>query len=415
MRIFLFAGLVLLYFTVLLRCLRADRLSDWFILGTVHGLAFLTKAFGLPWLSICTAVAVSLLSNKSWQARAARFALAAIVPLITAAGWATVLHSKYGVYTTGSQFRTNLLQWNLGAFRQHHDPPYGLLRNTLPEADEYTVDDPMPPGSWAWTYRVSVSETVPKLIAAEKRNTPSALKELFILATPGGVLAFFWVLTIITAKKGFYPIEWRLIAVIATGGVTLIFAYCMLVFDGRYLVPLIPLVIAVAARFLVAEPSLNHSGWRRISTVLVVFGVVVSFIYPASPYRVLTRDFQTISYEAGALLRQRRSASLVGIGCGPFPEHGVGWEAAYQSAYFGDARLIGTMESLPDAAKRATLTADIGKASPDAILVWGTPADSRYNDLIRSLAGKYPNNSIRRIDDPTFGEAGTILFTRGPS
>lgn len=57
---FLFAALVLVYFIVLLRCVRIDRLQDWFSLGVVHGLAFLAKAFALPWLALCTLAAVAL-------------------------------------------------------------------------------------------------------------------------------------------------------------------------------------------------------------------------------------------------------------------------------------------------------------------------------------------------------------------
>src|SRR6266699_114654 len=68
---FLFSALVLVYFLVLLRCLRNDGLNDWFSLGVVHGLAFLAKAFALPWLALCTSVALAL-SGKPWRTRAAR-------------------------------------------------------------------------------------------------------------------------------------------------------------------------------------------------------------------------------------------------------------------------------------------------------------------------------------------------------
>src|SRR6266851_1464768 len=67
---FLFAGLTLIYFIFLLRCLRNDGLKDWFHLGIVHGLAFLAKAFALPWLALCTLVAL-VVSGKPWETRAA--------------------------------------------------------------------------------------------------------------------------------------------------------------------------------------------------------------------------------------------------------------------------------------------------------------------------------------------------------
>lgn len=39
---------VLVYFLILLECIKKDR--HWQFLGVVHGAAFLTKAFALPWL-----------------------------------------------------------------------------------------------------------------------------------------------------------------------------------------------------------------------------------------------------------------------------------------------------------------------------------------------------------------------------
>ncbi len=47
---FLFAALTLAYFIVLLQCLRTDEKRWWGLLGGVHALAFLAKAFALPWL-----------------------------------------------------------------------------------------------------------------------------------------------------------------------------------------------------------------------------------------------------------------------------------------------------------------------------------------------------------------------------
>ena len=408
---FLFAALALAYFIVLLRCLGTDGLEDWFSLGVLHSLAFLAKAFALPWLALCTAFAL-VLSGKPWKTRPARLALAALMPLMVAAGWATVLHSKYGVYTTGSQFKTNLLQWTLRAYPEHRDRTYALLRNTAKELDEYVVNDPMPPGSWPWTYRVAVKQALPKIILAEGHNVPLVLKELTIVVTPGVLVAFIVILAILTRRRHLYPVEWRMAAVIAASALSLTLAYSMLAFDGRYLFPVIPLMLAVAARFLVADAQLNHSGWRRISIALVVLGVLASLIYPSSPVRLLTRDFQAVSYEAGAILRRHPAlSSLVSIGSGPFPEHGVGWEAGYQAAYFGGGRLIATMETLPSSTELGTLMADLGKASPDAVLVWGRPSDSRYADLVRRLVSQYPYNPVERIADPVLGEVGFVLFT----
>ncbi len=410
---FLLAALVLGYFIVLLDCARTDRSKDWLLLGGFHGLAFLAKAFALPWLGLCTAVAV-LLSDSSWKRKAGRFCLAMCIPVIVAAGWATVLHSKYGVYTTGSQFKTNLLQWTLGERSVFLEKTYGLLRDTSKQLDDYAVGDSMPPGSRAWAYHVDMKEALPKLLLAEKGNVPKALKELTIVTTPGALLAFLATVVIFTRRRLVYPVEWRLTAVIVASAIALILAYCMLVFDERYLFPLIPLVLVVGARFLVADAKWNYGGLRTVSIALVILGVVASLVYSSSPFRDLTRNFQAASYEAGGFLRNHTaSATLVSIGIGPYPEHGVGWEAGYHAAYFGGQRLVATMDSLPSSTQMQTLAADLEKASSGAIVVWGRPSDSRYVELVLKLVSQHPYNRVERIADPVVGEVGAIVFTGG--
>ena len=410
---FLFAALVLIYFIVLLRCIRRDHIQDWFLLGAVHGLAFLAKAFALPWLALCTMAALAL-SSRSWRDKLARLGAAALIPVLVAASWAAVLHSKYGVYTTGTQFKTNLLQWTLHAHPPHEGTKYALLDDTSKELDEYTVDDPMPPQSWRWTYPVSLRQALPKIMRAEARNLPGALKELTVVVTPGVVIAFIVMIGILIRKKDLYPVEWQVALVIALGAVSLMLAYAMLTFDGRYLFPLIPLVLAIAARFLIADPRLNYSTWRKICVALVVLGIVASLVYRASPYRVLTRDFRAAGEQAGLLLKKQAapSSTLVSIGAGPFPEHGLGWEAGYQAAYFSGDRLIATMLSLPSTNELSTLLADLTKASPDAIVMWGKPGDARYAGLQRSLTSQYPQHPVEKITDPVVGEVGIVILTR---
>ncbi len=406
---FLFAGLTLIYFIFLLRCLRNDGLKDWFHLGIVHGLAFLAKAFALPWLALCTLVAL-VVSGKPWETRAARLGAAALIPVLVAVGWATVLHSKYGVFTTGTQLKANLLQWTLRVNSEHHDTTHALLRDTTKEVDEYVVDDPMPPGSWPWEYRVSMTQALPKMIFAEERNIPRVLKEMMIVATPGGLIAFIATLMIVTRRRHQYSVEWQLAVVIAASALILVLAYSMLVFDGRYLFPLIPLVLATAARFLVPDSEFNHDGWRKLSIALVVLGTIASMVYPSSPFRVLTRDFQASCYDAGTRLRAHAGSSVVSIGSGPYPEHGVGWEAGYKASFFGRRKIVGAMDYLPTSAQLSGLSMDIPKATPDAILVWGRSDDTRYTGLIDSLILQYPHNSIETIIDPTLGEVGVVLF-----
>jgi Dolichyl-phosphate-mannose-protein mannosyltransferase len=406
---FLFAALVLIYFIVLLRCLRNDSLKDWFYLGIVHGLAFLAKAFALPWLALCTLIAV-VVSGKPWETRPARLGAAALIPVLVATGWATVLHSKYGVFTTGTQLKANLLQWTLRANSEHHDTTYALLRNTAKEVDEYVVDDPMPPGSWPWEYRVSITPALPKMIFAEERNIPRVLKEMMIVATPGGLIAFIATLMIVARRRLQYPVEWRFALVVAASALILVLAYSMLVFDARYLYPLIPLVLAIAARFLIPDREFNHGGWRKLSIALVFLGIIASMVYPSSPFRLLTRDFQASCYDAGTRLRAHAGSRVVSIGSGPYLEHGVGWEAGYKASFFGRRKIVGAMDYLPTSAQLSGLSMDIPKAAPDAVLVWGRSDETKYAGLINSLKLQYPHNSIETIIDPTLGEVGVVLF-----
>ncbi len=428
---FLFAALTLIYFIVLLRCLRHDRskddrlkddrlkddrLQDWFFLGAVHSLAYLAKAFALPWLAVCTLVALDF-SSRPWKARLARLALAALIPAIVASGWATAIHSKYGVFTTGTQFKVNLLQWTLRAYSEHRDPTYALLRDTSKEVDQYGAADPMPPGSWPWTYRLSLKQVVPSMLRAEARNVPRVLKEMMIVTTLGGLIAFLATLAILTRRRRQYPVEWRFAIVVAAGALTLVTTYSTLVFDERYLFPLIPLLLAIAARFLVPvnnddnDDEFDYAPWRRLCIALVVLGTIASLVYPSSPFRLLTRDFQSSCYDAGRHLQEHAGSTVVTIGSGPFPEHGVGWEAGFKASFFGERRIVAATEALPQSTQLGNLDADLRKASPDAILVWGKPDDTRYTSLLQNLTLQYPRTPTEKIVDPVLGEVGTVLFT----
>jgi hypothetical protein len=406
---FLFADLTLIYFILLLECLRRANLRHWFYLGSVHGLAYLAKAFALPWLALCTIVA-ALLSGGTPRQRLVRLTSAALIPVLAAGAWAIVLHSKYEVYTTGTQLRTNLLQWTLRAYRDHHDPTYSVLRDTTKEVDEYVVDDPMPPGSWPWTYRVTFQQAFPKILQAERFNVPQVLKEIFILITPGGVLAFAATLFLVTRRRSQLPVESQIVSVIFVATVSLLFTYSMLVFDMRYLFPLIPLQLAIAARFLVPDSDWNLGAWCALAIALVVLGTIASIAYSSSPFRKITRDFQASCYNAGAQLRAHTGSTVVSVGSGPFPEHGVGWEAGYKSAYFGDRHLIGALDNLPTPAATQAMLADLTKAAPNAIMVWGTAHDPNRQPLMQSLSSQYPNAVSQPISDPALGTVGTILF-----
>lgn len=408
---FLFAALVLIYFLVLLQCLRTDEKKLWSWLGAIHALAFLAKAFALPWLALTSFVSVLLLRPR--KQAAARLLLAGILPLLVATAWAATLHSKYGTFTTGTQFKVNFLQWTTHAYDEHADRTYAVLEDTRPLIDAYHVNDPMPPGSWSWHYRINPRTAAPQLAAHEVQNLRKALKELFIVITPGGLIAFVIVVATLAVRRRQYPVEFILAAVITLGAVSLLLAYCLLVFDGRYLYPIVPLLLAVAVGFLDQMREASRV-WRRGLIALIVLGIFATLIYPSSPFRTLTRDFQVSCYQAGQRLSAHPGSTVVSVGSGPYPEHGVGWEAGYKSAYFGDRRLIGARDELPGTQQIPPLLRDVSKAKADAILVWGKPGDIRYDALVRQLAQEYAAGSPDTITDPFYGEVGTALYAREP-
>jgi hypothetical protein len=65
---------------------------------------------------------------------------------------------------------------------------------------------------------------------------------------------------------------------------------------------------------------------------------------------------------------------------------------------------------LPNPSQLNSLGIDIRKASPDAVLVWGRPDDTRYSELLQSLLLQYPHTSSEKIVDPALGEVGMIMF-----
>ncbi|MGA2980024.1 MAG: glycosyltransferase family 39 protein [Terriglobales bacterium] len=418
---FLLTALVLTYFLILLRCFRTDQAKDWAFLGLVHGVAYLAKAFALPWLALATLVSVAISFRKQPRHGLNRFVLASLAPLLIAAAWATALHSKYGVFTTGSQFRSNFLGYNVRSYSQR-EPTYALLNDTILEpglsdpspwkSDEYVVNDPMPPHSRAWSYRPPISEAVPLVIAAERRNLPEALKELTILLTPGGILGFFFMLGTTIRRRWQSVPEFRFTCVVAVSAVSLILAYGMLAFITTYAYPLVALIMAVTSRFFVSDAQFAANPvWQRLCIVLVVAGLIVAFTYRASPFRTLDRNFQMSCYDAAQKLEAYSGSRVVTIGSGPYPEHGVGWEAGYRVAFFSNRRIVAESPDLP--ADVALLMADIEKSSADAVLLWGNPTDPRFQLVLRGLAAEY---QVRLpIMDPVLGQVGVVVVGRIPT
>jgi hypothetical protein len=402
----LFTVFALLYFLVLIECLENDR--RWLSLGAIHALAFLAKAFALPWLAVTTLIATLALTGPAKQ-KAKRVLSAAVVPIVFACLWGSILQSKYGVFTTGTQFKANLLQWTLKAYRNPRPSKYAVLKDVTTNTDQFMVGDPIPPGTWAWQYRLKLRAVLPEILKAEARNLPAMFKEFVILENPGILLAFSVFVAMAIRNRKWNQVEAVIALTIIGGAVSLFVAYSMLAVDSRYLFPLVPLVILFAARFLALASQHQYRSMRYVSLVITGVAVIASIAYRSSPFRVQTRDFQAICYRAAAILTQKSESieTVASVGAGPFPEHGVGWEAGYKTAYFAHNRLVATDEHMSSELSLSPLLEDLMKADPDAILVWDADGVKRRS-LLAGLEPAYSNQA--HIYDDKLGDVGIVLM-----
>lgn len=74
----LLTALVILYFLVLLECIRGNA-QHWGVLGLIHAFAFLAKAVALPWLAVITAVVVLMKRRQRARNLVIAFAAPAIL------------------------------------------------------------------------------------------------------------------------------------------------------------------------------------------------------------------------------------------------------------------------------------------------------------------------------------------------
>jgi hypothetical protein len=312
---------------------------------------------------------------------------------------------KYGQFTPGYQAKANLLDPETKRAADRGE--LIVLDDTSKSYDRYMIVDSMYPASPLWNARLNARKVVSQILLKELRNLPEALKQIVILITPGGALAFL--LALWCKSRDQKIIAW--IAVITS--VLLIVGYCMLVFDGRYVLPLAPILIAIAVPFLFpsfSEPG-NHSP-RRLASALFAISTVFFTLYWASPFRSLRRDYQTSVYSTAAALRQIPSCNrLVTIGKGPFPEHGVGWEAGIYASYFAQCRVIGFSDKIPSANETIAVLADMRTLQPDAILLFGKPQDVNYELLLRATQEDRFYSNPKLLVDPAVGEIGR-LFSR---
>ncbi len=412
---FLLTACVLAYFGLLVRALRSDQSRDWLWVGAAHALAFLAKAIAMPWLAIATVGAVVLKHARAPRKLAASLLLAFVIPAAVWTAWGFTLRTKYGVFTAGYQLRQNLLV-NWTRKQSHYARGDNLaFVDTSSLYDEYMV------GETAWTQLQSFQMWRPAILAmllgAERENLPAAAKETVILLNPGGVVALATVLLLLASRwRSDAESVFAAIAVLST--LSLVAAYCMLVFDTRYVIPIIPVLMAIAS------PALLPANWtpqvpavtKWLHTSALVFWIASTIffaLYWASPFRTVDRDFEVSCYRAADVLRSAKPhGTLVSIGNGPYPEHGVGFEAAPYTAYFSGWRLVAGNSELPGINAPTSLVDKVVGTSADASAVWGSPTNPAYTRIVESIGKKLLSATSTQITDPSKGEVGTIFLTR---
>lgn len=404
---FLLTAAVLSYFILLLRCLRNPGLRNGFMLGAAHGLAFLAKAFAMPWLALSTLLAVSVV-NRHKPSRAIAFLLAAMfLPLLCWTSWGMLLKTRYGHFTAGYQSTWNLLpdQSKNGADKG----ALSFLADKSRSTDEYMVVDNMYPSSPLWNAHLELRGLAPQIFNKEKHNLPQALKQLLILLTPGGILALFFSFQHLFEKAGNPEKTWVVVA--ACSSVTLVLSYCMLVFDARYLLPLVPLLIALSSSFLLPSESLLHSKLLRVLPLtLLVLGLLYGNLYHASPFRHLRRDYQTDIYSLAASLQQLpRCDRLIAMGTGADPEHGAGWEAGIYAAYFAQCRIVGFSDRLPSAENIAAVLTDAAALHANSMIIVENAASEKNSALLNALQSKSTFPQATSIRDSAGREIGFVL------
>jgi hypothetical protein len=159
---------------------------------------------------------------------------------------------------------------------------------------------------------------VPVIFEDELRNIPAAIKEEVILISPGGILALITALVFLTRGRASHSPEAAFAWISVISLATLVGAYGMLVFDSRYIWPVTPILIAIAAHFLV--PSTNGGQknlpvkpiLRKAAIALLLVSTVFFTFYWASPFRTRVLSF-LISTTPHSLWMEYKSGGFWGV------------------------------------------------------------------------------------------------------
>jgi 4-amino-4-deoxy-L-arabinose transferase-like glycosyltransferase len=411
---FLLTAITVAYFILLITCLRRGTKLSWLLLGVAHAAAFLAKAFAMPWLAISTVLAALAGNRKSPKNAGVSLLLALLVPGIVWLSWGEALKVRYHVFTTGYQLRANLA---VDLKRKISHYPRGN-----PEEFGDTSYDKFMVSQWDWSALQSFRLMNPALVAVifenELRNIPAATKEEVILVSPGGILALAVALVLLTRSRASHSPEAAFAWISVTSLATLVGAYGMLVFDSRYIWPITPILTAIAAYFIVPRAKDEQENLRvkpilrKAGLALLLLSSVFFTFYWGSPFRTRVRDFEISCYQAAALLKatQPDGTTLVSVGEGPYPDHGVGFEVGEYVAYFTGRHLVAMNSALPGAVETHDLVAAVLGKKADAVLVWGPPGEVSRRIVVDELRGSPGALSDQAILDPSKGEVGRIVF-----
>lgn len=224
--------------------------------------------------------------------------------------------------------------------------------------------------------------------------------------------------TLLIRNRLRYRAEAAFTSIALLNAVVLVAAYCMLVFDGRYVIPIVPVLIAVSCPLLLpdrlAGSAPRAAGWlRKTALGLLAASTVFFAFYWASPFRTVDRDFEASCYRTADLLRtEKAGGTLVSIGDGPYPDHGVGFEAGSYVAYLSGWRLVGGNAALPDPPGVDELVRQALASRADAVAVWGSPTDSTYGSIVEKIQQGIGTSSTNKIADPHKGEVATLIVPR---
>jgi hypothetical protein len=259
-----FADLWMCFF--LLCCLRllvserfAERRWFWVLCGICGGLAYLSKAYALPFFILQTGVFVLIsVKNKEGKKRIAGLLASLAIAGVLSFSWVWHLHAKYHVWTIGTAGSMNV-SWALNG-KQYWKDEYKFLVPPAHASSPYLWEDPYLVGK-VMPYQGSnmsfiKSQAVRMVYNLSKMGTDLGAISCFM------ALAVVFALALLFSKRvrSYFPERLNLVA---ASMVLLPPGYMIVVSEERYLWYLLPLSMLLLALVIQkALPLVNMKGFR---------------------------------------------------------------------------------------------------------------------------------------------------------